>query len=149
MRLTPLLALVAPLVLAGCPGDGTGLDEGGNPIGPAGPDPAVTLSADVQPIFTASCALANCHAGPSPVLGMNLASGLARASIVDVPSQEVPALHRVRPGQPDSSYLVHKVQGTQGSVGGLGGRMPLGGTPLSAEQIAAIRAWITAGALDN
>jgi hypothetical protein len=82
-------------------------------------------------------------------VGQNLSAGQAWAAIVNVTSQESPALMRVRPFLPDSSYLVHKIQGTQGSVGGGGGQMPLGGSPLAAEQIATIRAWITAGALDN
>jgi hypothetical protein len=56
---------------------------------------------------------------------------------------------RVRPSVPDSSYLVHKIQGTQASVGGSGGQMPLGGAPLSQSQIDLIRAWIAAGARNN
>jgi len=148
MRTAVLLALAVPLLCA-CPGDGTGLDENGNPIGPPGSEDGITLSGDVQPILTSNCAVANCHAAPDPVLGMNLSAGLSYASIVDVPSQEAPALRRVRPSKPDSSYLVHKIQGTQGDVGGFGGQMPLGRTPLSADEIATIRAWIAAGAIDN
>lgn len=134
--------------VAACAGDGTGLDENGNPIGtpPTGTD--VTLSGHVQPIFTANCALSGCHAGGSPALGQNLSSGQTHANVVNVPSQEAPALMRVRPFEPDSSYLVHKIQDTQGSVGGSGLRMPVGGS-LTADQIATIRAWITAGALNN
>jgi hypothetical protein len=109
----------------------------------------VTLSGDVQPIFTANCAVSGCHAGSNPALGQNLSAGQAYASIVNVTSQEVPDLKRVLPSFPDSSYLVHKVEGTQGSVGGSGGRMPLGGAALTADEIATIRAWITAGALNN
>jgi hypothetical protein len=149
MRPSPVCALLF-CALAACPGDGTGLDENGNPIGENGP-PAdtVTLSGDVQPIFTANCAFSGCHAGNNPALGQNLSAGQAYASIVNVTSQEVPDLKRVLPSFPDSSYLVHKIEGTQGSVGGSGGRMPLGGAALSADDIATIRAWITAGALNN
>jgi len=144
-----VLSLALALSLSGCPGDGTGLDENGIPIGPPPPDEGITLSGDVQPIFTANCAFSDCHAGTDPVLGQNLSEGQAYASIVNVTSQEVPGLKRVLPDFPDSSYLVHKIQGTQGTVGGGGGRMPLGGTPLTAEQIATIRAWIAAGAPNN
>src|SRR5512134_2809689 len=49
-------------VVAACVGDGTGLDENGNPIGTPPPDDSVTLSGDVQPIFTANCAVSGCHA---------------------------------------------------------------------------------------
>jgi hypothetical protein len=136
-------------LLAACAGDGTGLDENGNPLGSGGGDAAVSLSRDVQPILTANCALSGCHAGSNAVLGQNLSSGQAYASIVNVTSQEAAPLKRVLPFFPDSSYLVHKIQGTQGTVGGSGGRMPLGGAPLSEAQIAIIRAWITAGAPNN
>jgi len=55
----------------------------------------------------------------------------------------------VRPFLPDSSYLVHKIQGTQATVGGSGERMPLIGGILTEQEIASIRAWIAAGARDN
>jgi hypothetical protein len=143
-----VLTITLSLLLTACPGDGTGLDENGNPMEPA-PEEGVTLSGDVQPIFTANCAFSDCHAGSNPVLGQNLSTGQAYGSIVGVTSQEVPTLKRVLPFFPDSSYLVHKIQGTQSSVGGLGGRMPLGGAALTDEEIATIRAWITAGAPNN
>ncbi len=43
----------------------------------------------------------------------------------------------------------HKIQGTQASVAGSGDRMPLIGGALTEPEIAVIRAWIAAGALDN
>lgn len=139
------------LLLAACAGDGTGLDENGNPIGPDIPEPPAeaTLSADVQPILTTNCALSGCHAGPDAVLGQNLSSGRTFTSVVDVPSVQVPSLRRVRPFLPDSSYLIHKIQGTQATVGGTGSRMPLIGGPLSQDEIGVIRAWISAGAMDD
>jgi hypothetical protein len=71
---------------------------------------------------------------------------VAYANIVCVAANERPGMMRVRPFEPDSSYLVHKIAGTQGTVGGSGERMPLGGTPLTAAQVSLIRAWITQGA---
>ena len=139
------------LVLAACAGQGTGLDANGDPLGtvpPPGPPVTATLSGDVQPIFTTNCALSGCHAGANATLGQNLSLGQTYQSIVGVSSIESP-LFRVRPFRPDSSYLVHKVQGTHLSVGGSGGRMPLIGGPLSQAEIDAIRAWITDGAQDN
>ena len=53
-------------------------------------------------------------------------------------------LLRVKPCDPDNSYLVWKVEGLKGIEGS---QMPLFLPPLSAEQTAAIRAWIEAGAL--
>jgi hypothetical protein len=142
-----LLALAA---LPGCAGNGVGLDANGNPLGSqAGCADTVCFERDIQPIFTANCALSGCHAGTSPQQGQNLSDGLAYQNIVNVPSHERPGMMRVLPFQPDSSYLVHKIQGDQASVGGQGGRMPLGMTPLTPQQIDLIRAWITAGAKNN
>jgi len=62
-----------------------------------------------------------------------------------VPSGEVPTLLRVEPGNPDDSYLVQKIEGTAS----VGAQMPLGGPALSDEQVAAIRQWITDGALET
>ena len=147
-----LLPLVASLLMLGaCVGQGTGLDSNGDPVGtnpPPGPPGAATLSGDVQPIFTANCALSGCHAGANPELGQNLSLGQTFQSTVGVSSIQSSFL-RVKPFRPDSSYLVHKVQGTHLSVGGSGGLMPLIGGPLAQAEIDAIRAWIVDGAQNN
>ena len=146
MKLFRLSGVVGGLLVSGlaCAGDGTGVDLGnGNGAG------GISLSADVQPIFTGNCALSGCHAAPSPVEGMNLASGQTFSSIVNVRSNES-SLLRVAPGEPDNSYLVHKIQGTQVTEGGgCCDRMPLERLPLSAAQIETIRSWIAAGAENN
>ncbi len=133
-----LLASVA------CAGDGTGLDEddGGD---------EVTLSQDVQPIFTGNCASTGCHAGSDPKEGMSLGEGLAFSNVVNVAARQLLSMNRVTPNQPDNSYLVHKVQGTHldVDVGGSGSRMPLDRSPLSQSDIDLIRAWIQAGAQLN
>jgi len=136
------LSVVAGLaVLTGvaCAGDGTGLEL------VSGVD-QVTLSGDVQPIFTSTCALSGCHAGTNPQLDMNLSEGQTFANVVNVPAMELATMNRVTPGQPNSSYLVHKVQGTHLDEGGSGFQMPIGGSPLTQTQIDLIRAWIAAGA---
>ena len=115
---------------------------------PPSPEPTATLSGDVQPIFSSNCAFSGCHAGSNPELGLDLSPGQTFGNLVDVPSVQAP-LARVRPLLPDSSYLVHKIQGTQASVGGSGERTPLTGGALTADEIAVIRDWIEAGALDN
>jgi hypothetical protein len=134
-----------------CAGNGEGLDENGNPLGQPPPEctEAVCFERDIQPIFTANCALSGCHAGTLPQQGQNLSEGVAYQNIVNVASSERPGMKRVLPFQPDSSYLVHKIQGTQLSVGGSGERMPLGGAALTQSQIDIIRAWILAGAKNN
>jgi hypothetical protein len=130
-------------VTAACAGDGTGLDNGDNG------DTAISFARDIQPIFTVSCALSGCHAGGSPSAGMNLSDGQAYQNIVNVPSVGLASMNRVTPGEPDNSYLIHKIQGTQASVGGGGSRMPLIGCCLAQSQIDTIRAWVEAGAENN
>jgi uncharacterized protein YjdB len=106
----------------------------------------VSFANQVQPIFTANCALSGCHAGASPEQGMNLSAGQAYNAIVNVPSVQQPSLMRVLPGNPDNSYLVRKIEGTPSITGS---RMPLGGPFLTASQIATIRTWISQGAPNN
>src|SRR5438552_10792114 len=52
----------------------------------------VSFETDVQPIFTARCALPACHSGPFPTQGLNLSDGSAYADIVNVMSTERPDL---------------------------------------------------------
>ena len=130
-------------VLCACPGEGTG--PGGN-AAYCDTVTAVSFTCDVQPIFSANCALSGCHVSPNPPEGMNLSAGQAYADIVNVPSGEIPRLFRVEPGNPDSSYLVMKIENAPGIVLL---QMPAGGAPLSPSQIDTIRAWVAAGAPDN
>ncbi len=142
-RIRLVSAVLALLAAAGiaCAGEGIGMmpQNGGPP----------TLSGDVQPIFSGVCAVTGCHVVTTPEEALNLSEGLAHSNIVNVPANQLTGMMRVRPGQPDQSYLVHKIQGTQASVGGAGNRMPLVGTPLTQAQIDTIRDWIAAGAPNN
>lgn len=128
----------------GCAGDGTGLDEFGNPLDPGTVRLEPTLGSIQRNVFTPVCT--PCHTGAAAPQGLRLDAGVARSYLVDVPSTELPGLFRVRTGEPDASYLVWKVEGRSGIVGG---RMPLGSPPLSTEQVTAIREWIRSGASDE
>jgi len=111
---------------------------------------SATLSGDVQPIFnTVGCTNSDCHSGAQPQAGQNLTSGNAYANIVAVPSAELPSMDRVEPGDPELSYLIHKIQGTHLAVGGSGAQMPLGLGMLPQSTIDIIRAWIRTGAPNN
>jgi Ca2+-binding RTX toxin-like protein len=101
---------------------------------------AVVYSSEIQPIFNGRCI--GCHSGSSAPQGLKLDSANSFSNLVNVASHEVPSLKRVKPGDPDNSYLVQKIEGTAA----VGSRMPLGGSPLSADQIALIRRWISEGA---
>lgn len=142
-------ALVVSLLLAGCNGGLTLPIAQGDPNKP--PDPPVdpgpeppSFAAAIQPTLTTTCAFSGCHGGNRPADGLDLRASAAYASLVNVPSIQVD-LMRVLPGDPEASYLVHKLEGTH-TVGSL---MPDGGPPLSAELIATVRAWIVGGAPNN
>lgn len=110
------------------------------------PPPSGTTLAQVQAaIFTPTCAVSGCHFGAAPQEGMNLENGNTFANTVNIPSSEVPSLDRVKPGDPNNSYLVQKVEGTAA----VGERMPLSGPALSQSEINMIRDWITNGAQDD
>ena len=136
----PLLRYLLCALLAGCAGNGDGLDENGRPIdaGPPPGDDDFTVIQDT--IFTPVCTV--CHAGAQAPLGLRLDEGASYAMLVDIASVEAPGVPREDPGDPDNSYIVQKIEGSAA----VGGQMPLGGPPLSTEQINLIRQWIAAGA---
>lgn len=134
--------LVASVWVAACAGNGEGLDENGRPAeqedgGGLRPEFASIQANVLTPICT------TCHSGAAAPLGLRLDEGASYALLVNAPSTEVPSLLRVDPGDPDNSYLVQKLEGTAA----VGGRMPLGGSPLPQETIAVIRQWILEGAI--
>jgi cytochrome c553 len=98
----------------------------------------------IAPLFRAKCA--TCHLTGTEAGNIQLTPDQAIAAIVDVASQEVPKLKRVVPGDPDSSYLVMKIEGTHIEHGGSGATMPFAAPPLGAQEIAVIRQWINQGA---
>lgn len=116
--------------------DGSG---GGDPPPPASP----SFSQDVNPIFAAKgCTAGNCHGGGQGGLTLTASASSNYANLVNVASSD-PSFLLVEPGDPQNSYLVIKVEGRAGS------RMPIGGSPLSDNQIQTLRNWISAGAQDN
>lgn len=134
------IALGALCVLvSACAGNGDGLDANGRPIDEdPPPDDDFTIIQDT--IFTPVCTV--CHAGAQAPLGLRLDEGASYAMLVSVQSVQVPAVLRVAPGDPDNSYLVHKIEGSAA----VGGRMPRGGPSLGTTDIDLIRQWIAAGA---
>jgi uncharacterized protein (TIGR03118 family) len=108
-----------------------------------------TLSRLQGLVFTPRCS--GCHNGSNPPGGdlpgsQNLTSGNAFASLVNIPSKEIPGLLRIKPGDPALSYLVQKIEGASGIQGA---RMPLGGPFLDQATIDQVKSWITAGAVNN
>jgi methionine-rich copper-binding protein CopC len=137
-----LSCLVA--LLAGCAGNGMGLDENGNPIVPGSSAPG-TLTADFQSIqdniFTPICT--KCHIGAGAPEGLQLDQAHSYGLLVGVPSAEVPGTLRVKAGDPAHSYIIQKLEGASGIVGA---QMPFGGPYLPQSTIDVIAQWITNGA---
>ena len=133
-------------VLVGCSGSGVGLDSNGQPI--KGSSATPPLEANFQSIqanvFTPICA--RCHSGGSAPEGLQLDAAHSYALLVGVPSVEVPSVLRVKPGDPDNSYLIMKLEGAPGIVGA---QMPFGGPYLPQSTIDVIRQWIIDGALES
>ena len=100
---------------------------------------SATLSLIQTRLFTPLCS--GCHGGFNPRGGLNLQEGQAFSNLVNVGSSET-SLTRVVPGDPESSYLIHKLEGRQGIAGS---RMPQGGPFLSDAEMAMVRAWIQSG----
>jgi hypothetical protein len=143
-RFTFWAALGLVSCAVGCAGNGKGLDQNGQPIGSGG-NPGGPVTADFQSIqanvFTPICSV--CHIGAGAPEGLQLDAAHSYNLLVGVPSVEQPNLLRVKPSDPANSYMLHKIEGAAGIVGG---RMPLGETPLPQATIAAISQWITNGA---
>jgi mono/diheme cytochrome c family protein len=104
-------------------------------------DPA--FQPTVQRILARNCA--GCHNSVDRQGGLDLEPDHAFANLVGVKSIESP-LPRVMPGDPERSYLVRKLTGTQAEAGGEGAQMPANGAALPGAQIDVIRHWIEAGA---
>ena len=121
-----------------------------------GPTPNLepTFSSIAANIFESTdssgrAACTNCHtdAGRAPAAGLNLRAAVAHAQLVNVSSIQKPGLMRVAPGNPDGSYLVHKLDGRSDIVGQ---RMPRTAGPFLTEgQMMVIRRWIELGAPNN
>jgi hypothetical protein len=133
-------------VLAGCAGNGDGLDANGRPLSgdsSSGGGLQPTLKSIQENVFTPICT--QCHLGAAAPLGLRLDEASAFAMLVNAPSTEVPALNRVTPGDPDSSYIIQKLEGRAA----VGGQMPLGQPPLPQATINVIKQWIQNGAAQS
>ena len=132
----------------------------------------LTLAADILPIIARGCAISTaCHRsgtayslslGPGVVDGGVVATDVVLADVaraLAMPSAEVPDWSRVKSGDPEHSYLMRKLDGSErcgdlacvvvlGSPKPCGERMPGGdsATPLDPGELKMIRDWIKQGA---
>jgi hypothetical protein len=147
-RVAVCFVLSACFATAGC-------DESLQPIAGPSPNLTPTFSSIQREIFESSdeagrAACVTCHR-PGGIgflaVGMDLTTSAAYNSLVGVSSRQRPGVVRVAPGDPDNSYLIHKLEKRAGMVGL---QMPLNGPPyLTAGQIRIIERWIETGAENN
>lgn len=120
-----------------------------------------TPNCDIEPklssisakYFQLSCVFGGCHEAASQEGDLNLDAASLHSVFVNVPAADKKAgprgKLRVVPGDPDASFLVQKLEGTQARDEG--GIMPDGtDEPIDPEcRIKMVRQWILDGALDN
>ncbi|MFT4248054.1 MAG: hypothetical protein QM581_08455 [Pseudomonas sp.] len=97
-----------------------------------------TFRAKIQPILNTKCVA--CHQDAAPADGLSLQRTAAPASLIGVRGRNAP-MPLVTPGDPQQSYLLHKIDGSHLKVGGQGMQMPVGGK-LGDDDIKAITSWI-------
>lgn len=139
--------LIVAALMAACAGSGEDLDANGRPLGEGGAGGPLqpTIESIQEHVFTPICA--QCHIGAAAPLGLVLSDDqTSYDNLVGVTSTQAPMFMRVRAGDADGSYLIHKLEGTQVA----GNRMP-NGCPttqpcLDADTIGVIRQWIADGA---
>lgn len=122
----------------------------------AGPTPNLTptYSSIQQEIFNTTdsagrLACISCHTdnGRTPAGGLVLLEGRSYQALVSQPSRFKAGAIFVVPGDPDASYLVHKLEGAADIVGS---RMPRGTGPfVTSGQMQIIRRWIELGAKND
>jgi hypothetical protein len=117
------------------------------------PELTTTFSSIQRDIFEARdssgrAACTECHnAIGGRFSGLDLTGPVAHANLVNVASRGNPRAIRVIPGDPQNSYLVHKLEGRPGIVGE---RMPRGAGPfLTDGQMLVIKRWIELGAAND
>jgi hypothetical protein len=133
------------LMLGACgAGTGEGLDQNGQPLSAGGGSVALapTLASVQANVFSVNCAIPGCHGGGTVQFGLRLDPGFSAGNLINVPSPRDTNLIRVIPGNPNGSFIIQKLEGTQT----LGDRMPQFGPYLPQSTIDVIRQWIQDGA---
>ena len=107
--------------------------------------PPTFYASTIQPLWnTYGCP--GCHVANNPPANLSLTAALSYGQIVNHASTQVPSMFRVTPFSGANSYLLHKLNGTQGTVGGSGGQMPAIGCCISPGDTTTITNWINSGA---
>lgn len=120
--------------------------------------PVVSFETDVAPIFAKACAFSSCHGSHGAgnhglFLAANGTDGMSavKTSLAGT-SQELPSMKFVAPGDPQNSFVLHKLDGdlcgldAQCVGGACGVSMPQGNDLLPQASRDTVRRWIAQGA---
>jgi hypothetical protein len=134
-RLLVIVSLVGAVVLV------AGADCGGAP--------APTLSTLKADVFQPRCGATGCHGGANPARGLDLVTD-PHAALVGVATVVDPGQRYVVAGNVDDSLLLKVLRGPVASPDGANDcrQMPPG-FALSADDVAAVEAWIADGAKND
>lgn len=109
----------------------------------------MSFANDVQPIFDEACAKSMCHNASSRKEGLDLSAGNAFEQIVNHASKQCNgAKIRIRPGNPDDSYLLDKMR-DEDLCGNSKQMPPPTDTPLFNGEVGLIERWVCQGAENN
>jgi hypothetical protein len=135
--------LAAGLLLAACGGDLAEDPRVGSKL-PGGGGATASFSSLAVNVLEPHCATSACHGGSPPAYAPQLDADAAYDELVGRPSFQA-SMSLVEPGSPEQSYLVLKLRGSAGWVGGIPTPMPTE-YALDEADIAAVESWILNGA---
>ncbi len=147
VNLALILGWIAGAEVGGDSEDDTGSESGdgaqGDCFAPTPLPDSVNYAAHVHPIFEAKCSGSFCHIDMATA-SLELTDVGSDQDLIGIPSSLGTGAPLVEAGNPDGSYLWHRLVGTGASLGGVAARMPIGGAPsLCEDEMAVIYEWIS------
>ncbi len=131
-----LIVLIAACFTACGEDDATGPDYSLEP----------TLATVSSNIFERSCDGPGCHFGGEDPAPLDLTNDAGLRARLLGPAEVVPTMNHIVPGQPNESFLLLKVRGTQPDSGPDNLQMPLFEDQISADALDYLTEWISLGA---
>ncbi|MEM9489539.1 MAG: hypothetical protein AAGC55_10370, partial [Myxococcota bacterium] len=116
-------------------GDDAGVTDAGGDDGSTG---EACSAETIEELLRVSCATAACHDSDAPSVGLDLLAPEVAGRLSNVESAICAGQIFIVPGDASSSYLLDKVM----DAPSCGVRMPIGGAPLSDEEINCLTDWI-------
>ncbi len=121
----------------------------GDDMAPAYTPPDSSYGLVYNKIFKVSCSLSGCHDAANGSHQLSLKGSAVYNAMINGSVRNVEAgaanLKQIVPGNPDQSFLFHKINYDK-SPYKFGAKMPTGGLTLTPAQIEFVRQWIAAGA---